>query len=71
MRESVTYQAIVEEGKIEARQVVLLRLGERRFGPPGPDARAALNCISDLNRLDRLIDQLLDASNWDELLATP
>ena len=75
MKESVTYQAIVEEGKIEgkieARQEDLLRLGRRRFGSPSKAAQSALNQITDLDRLDRFIDRLLDASSWEELLATP
>ncbi len=71
MKESVTYQAIVEEGKVEARQEVLLQLGRRQFGMPDPAADIALRGITDPDRLTRLIDALLAVSSWDELLATP
>ncbi len=75
MKESVTYQAIVEEGevkgKVEARQEVLLQLGRKRFGTPNPVSEMALRGITDPDRLSRLIDALLDVSSWEELLATP
>jgi len=75
MKESVTYQAIVEEGEIKgmlrARLDDLLRLGRRRFGEPNADAEATLRGINDPERLSRMIDVLLDVSSWDELLATP
>jgi hypothetical protein len=64
MKDSVTYQAIIEEGKIEARHEGLLRLGRKRFGQ-------ALKAIRDLDRLDRLVDRLLEASSWEQFLATP
>jgi hypothetical protein len=70
MRESATYQAIVEEGKVEARQEDLLLLGRRRLGPPGPSHETALRGISDAERLARMINALLDVSNWEKLLAT-
>jgi hypothetical protein len=77
MRESVTYQAILREGEAigeargradEARRI-LLRLGERKFGPPTVGTRAELRRISDLERLELLTDRVLNASSWDELLA--
>ncbi len=74
MKESVTYQAIVEEGRVEgmvrARQEDLLQLGRRRFGTPSPSTETALRGITDPDRLARLIDALLEVSSWDELLAT-
>ena len=75
MKESVTYQAIVEEGRVEgivrARQEVLLQLGRKRFGTPNPLSETALRSVTDPDRLARLIDALLDVSSWQELLATP
>jgi hypothetical protein len=75
MKESVTYQAIVEEGEtkgaLRARQEDLLLLGRKRFGAPSPASEAALRGISDPDRLARLIDALLEVSSWDGLLATP
>ena len=51
MKESVTYQAIVEEGKVEARQEDLLRLGRRRFKIPDPTSEMAVRGITDPDRL--------------------
>jgi hypothetical protein len=79
MKESVTYQAIVEEGeakgeakgKVEGRQEDILRLGRRRLGRPSAAAQAALRDIQDPDHLARILDELYNASSWKELLATP
>jgi hypothetical protein len=71
MRESVTYQAIVEEGEIKGMLRGLLQLGRRRFGEPSPDTEAALRGVADPERLARFVDALLDVSSWEALLATP
>jgi hypothetical protein len=75
MKESVTYQAIVEEGKIEgkieARQEVLLELGQKRFGAPDKSTELAVRAITDLERLKHLSERLLEASTWQELLEKP
>jgi hypothetical protein len=67
----VTYQAIVEEGALQARQDDLLRLGRRRFGQLDPQSESALRGITDPERLARMIDALLDVASWEELVATP
>jgi predicted transposase YdaD len=73
MKESVTYQKIVDEGRVEGREeearVLLLRLGRKRFGPPSPEAEAALAGITAIERLETLSERLLDVENWEELLA--
>ena len=79
MKDSVTYQAIVEEGEVkgraegilQARLEDLLLLGRRRFGDPSAETEIALHGIADADRLARMIAALLDASSWEELLATP
>ncbi len=79
MKESVTYQAIVEEGLVKgrvegmlrARQDDLIQLGQRRFDMPSTAIETALRGISDPERLARMIGALLDVSSWEELLATP
>jgi predicted transposase YdaD len=68
MKESVTYQAIIEEGEArEARKMVLL-MGRTRFGEPPPEAVAALDALTDVTRLEELGVRLLQASSWHELL---
>lgn len=72
MEESVTYQAILEEGEAkgaidEARKFLLLQ-GANRFGSPDAATVAALERIKDLHRLEELGVRLLDAAGWRELL---
>jgi len=71
MQESDTYLAILDEGREKAYKEVLLLMGADRFGPPGEAAKAVLNGITDLDRLQRLIRSLLHVSSWEELLETP
>lgn len=72
MKESSTYQAILDEGRAEGRaeeaRRVLLLLGDKQFGSPDPGTRAALDAITDVNRLERLLQRLSEVSNWGELL---
>jgi predicted transposase YdaD len=83
MKESSTYQAILEEGRVEGRlegraegaiaeaRRVLRRLGDRRFGVPDPRTDAAISAIADLTRLEELLDHVLTASSWEDLLGLP
>jgi hypothetical protein len=83
MKESSTYQAILEEGRsegiergrsegsvAEARRLLLL-LGAARFGPPDERVRAAIKGMNSIERLEPLTIRVLDAAGWDELLAAP
>ncbi len=58
------------EGKIHQSQLLLLKLGNKRFGPPDSAAESALTAIQDLDRLERLAEAVLTVSSWPELLAT-
>jgi predicted transposase YdaD len=69
MRESDTYQAILDEGEARGLQNTLLRLGRKRFGEPDEGVRQAILAITDLGQLARLTEDLLDVSTWRELLA--
>jgi hypothetical protein len=82
MRDSSTYQAILDEGRVEGRAAgraegraaeareLLLQLGEQRFGPPDERTLATLAAIGDHTRLRALATHLLDAASWDELLTS-
>jgi predicted transposase YdaD len=74
MRESVTYQAILEEGRDEGQithaRRTLLELGTEKLGAPDVATAATIESLADLSVLDRLIRGVLRASDWDELLAT-
>jgi hypothetical protein len=73
MRDSDTYLAILEEGEEAKAKKVILRQGEKRFGPPPEPVTTKLNGITDPQRLDRLIDRLFEATatDWEDLLDTP
>ncbi len=76
MKESVTYQAILNEGKAkgicegevkEARKILLL-LGRDQLGEPSANQQAVLDGITDTDRLNELIVRLKHAASWQELL---
>ncbi|MFN0055563.1 MAG: DUF4351 domain-containing protein, partial [Planctomycetales bacterium] len=84
MRESVTYQAILEEGREEGREEglvaglekgrssearrIVLTLGTKRFGRPSVKVRKSIETIADPDVLERLATRLLDVESWAELL---
>ena len=71
MRESDTYQFILDEGRVEALQSALLRQGRKKLGDPDEAIRNVIMNLNDLERLNFLFERMLDVSNWEELLATP
>jgi hypothetical protein len=80
MKESVTYQAIIEEGEakgiakgeamgeVKEAQKMLFLLGRNQFGEPSPEAAAALQALTDIGQLEALGVRLLRVSSWEELL---
>ncbi len=76
MKESTTYQGIVEEGREEGREQgrieearkIILRQGKKKFGKANAAITAALEGTADLERLERLSDRLLTAASWQDLL---
>jgi hypothetical protein len=76
MKESTTYQAILEEGRAEGHlrgavheaQKLVFILARERFGPPSTELGLALLSINDLGRLEKLSVRLLSAASWEELL---
>lgn len=91
MRDSTTYQAILDEGRaegeikgrsegraegltmgqVEEARRLLLRLGRKRLGYPGAAAEAAVHAISNVERLELLIDRITEVASWQDLLQTP
>jgi predicted transposase YdaD len=73
MKESTTYQSILEEGKAMGARELVLHQGRVRFGPPDATVTAALEGITDLGRLEELSERLLTpkVASWEELLAPP
>jgi hypothetical protein len=74
MKESATHLSILDEGRDMGREEeakrIILRLGEKRFGPPDESFRAEINAIKDINRLESLVDSIIGVSSWQELLQT-
>jgi predicted transposase YdaD len=83
MEASATYRAIVAKGRVEGRaegeakgrveeaRRLLLRLGEKVLGPAEAVAQAAVEAISDVDRLEQLVEKVPQISNWQELLNLP
>jgi len=71
MKESVTYQAILEEGEAKGARKVLRLLGRDQFGDPPADVQAALDALTDANRLEELTLRVKHATSWHELLGLP
>ena len=81
MEDSMTYQYILArgealgelrgkaEGKAEEARTIILKLGSQRFGVPSANIHAIVGSISSLERLDQLVERLLQVETWDELLA--
>ena len=80
MKESSFYQMILEEGrvdglakgevkgKVEEARRILLRQGLHRFGAPDPATVATIESIPTIEQIEALLDRVLDATNWTELL---
>ncbi len=69
MHESTTYQAILNEGGVLSQHRTLLRLGRKQFGlAADPATKQAIEAITDLKRLERLAERVLEVSSWEELL---
>jgi predicted transposase YdaD len=81
MKESVTYQEILKEGRAEGRakgraegraeeaKRILFKQGEKAFHQPAdPQTRAAVKAIKDADTLEELLLRLLQAKSWEELV---
>jgi len=69
MRESVTYQAVLKEGRLEEVRNILLLQGRDRLGEPSAKIIALLFAETDLGRLEALAIRLLHVvKTWEKLL---
>jgi hypothetical protein len=71
MKESVTYQAVLEEGELKAARKAVLLVGRERLGEPDASSAAAINALADVPRLEELLRRAVHVSSWQELLGTP
>jgi hypothetical protein len=58
------------EGELEEARKILLGLGGKKLGPPDERILALVAGISDRDRINLLLDRILDVASWGELLAT-
>ena len=56
------------EGENEGRRAAILRMGRKRLGEPAATDLARLKAINNVDRLDRIADQLLEAESWKDVL---
>ncbi len=70
LEDSTTYQWLMRRGAVSGRQDTLLQQGRKRFGVPTTETEAKLKAVTELPRLERMTDRILDVTGWDELLAT-
>ena len=72
MRESATYQAILDEGRDEGRAAearrILVLAGQSRLHSPSPETQAKIDAVVPVERLEELIQRLYSAATWDDLL---
>jgi hypothetical protein len=77
MKESSTYQAILEEGRTEGRgegavteaRKLLRFFGDDKLGPPDAQTAAAIDRINNLSQLEELCNRLRTAGSWREVLS--
>jgi predicted transposase YdaD len=79
MKESVTYQAIVAEGRekglaegrmegrMEAAREFLLELGTKHLGRPDKKTAKLIDAIDEYEQLKRLAEAVPDVASWKEL----
>jgi hypothetical protein len=70
VKESVIYQDILQEGRLDQARRVLIRHGSKRFGAAPAEVRAAVAAITDLDRLERMFDRVAEVDGWAAVLAT-
>ena len=76
MKESSTYQYMMEEGRAEGREQgrveearrMLLLIGGKRFGETDADTQVAVNRITSQQQLEQLATRLFEVESWQELL---
>ncbi len=66
-----TYERGMEKGMekgIKGMQNVLLKQGVKRFGAASADIESGIHAITEITRLEQLLDRVLEVESWAELL---
>jgi predicted transposase YdaD len=77
MKESVTYQAILREGRgegkaeglLEEAKSLLLRLGQKKLGKADTSSKASIEALTDIQQVELLAERLFEVTAWPELLS--
>jgi predicted transposase YdaD len=59
------------EGRVEAARLAILRLGRKKYGQPDESVYSTIGAIDDVEQLNSLLERILDAPSWDQLLTSP
>ena len=78
LEDSTTYQHILNkgltqgltQGRLEEARRMVLRFAAKRLGSAPATTETAILAISDIDRLERMLDRAMDATGWDDVLAT-
>jgi hypothetical protein len=70
LEDSTTYQLLIQKGRMQEARALIIRLGTKRFGEAPSPIFAAIQGITDHDRLLCLADRVLDANGWEELIST-
>jgi hypothetical protein len=71
IEESSVYQGIFAKGATEQARRDLLRLGSKKPGQLDARVEDQIAAMTEREKLDQLLDRVLDVSTWDELLSSP
>jgi hypothetical protein len=72
-RDSDSYLGILDEGRVLEAKKLLWRWGPTTLGAPDDAVKATVAAMTedDLDRLERMLDNLRSVKSWQELLAIP
>ncbi len=59
----------LQEGRVEQSHADVLRIGTRRLGAPPDNQRIAIEAVTDLDRLQTMMDRAIDAICWEDVVA--
>jgi hypothetical protein len=70
VEESTVVNEWMAQWEAKGARNTVLRQGRKRFGPAPVAIEAAIRTITDPGRLEQIADRVLDATSWEDLLAT-
>jgi hypothetical protein len=74
IEESSVYQDIFAKGRAEGlvdeARTILLGLGRKKLGEPHEQVLSQIAAIHDVDHLNSLLDRILEAPSWEDLLAS-